>query len=1427
MAQKRSAAQPPSSAGANSETGGAAPSPSRPDQPFKKRKSWLRLAGKALGLCVLLCAVALAAGLTALRNESVQLWLTGKINAAMQGAAEPGAAQGVRARITRLAGPLPFGLELGVELYDAKGLWLRLPACSARWDWQALPGAVRIAFVRVDDAQLLRLPQLPDTPSAPTPPLTEASLRAMLGEALRGLGALPGWLPRLRLEELTIANARLPESLLGASASAPSAAQPSASADAGRATAAPDPAASAENSANVQPYVRPDVQPDVLPEMLLEILLNARLTLAAQAAGAQADLAMSLVGAAGQPLPLASAAVGGLEAKAQVSVTSFAAGGDMGAEAAADIAAALLPTAAAQADAAAEKSAQARDSAASAGASLQEPDTLAVLLERGARATLRLTARATTPRAGGQAASARTALETLSLEAGPLHLAGHAAWADGGATSWLAGPLDVDVQASLGQKNNVEGVGSAPEGAARTPGNTGLLPATASMRITLSGPLEAPEARVALACPLWNVGGHTLADAALKLESTPFSWRQALFGDARRQAQPGSAAPARELAVSVQASATVDKFAQHVGATVFARQVQEDGSPALQTGLRDLQCSLLGIACSGQAAATLPLPFALAGLPRIDGKVDVRVADWKALAAMLPGAVLSGDAALSLELRSQPASPQAGEAATAPVPSDTTPQGQLPSGSSRSPHVQQVTLRLRAPRLLYKDANAPAVEVHGLEGEAVLADALGAGQLVARLDLAGLRSGDKKLGVRLRAQGSVYGPLEASLETNGFAAGRCAVRWQPGTLELRRLDVDLPAQKVGLHAAAGAVVHYGPGELGLSNLDISMKPSGRLRAQAVTGPEKLDARLALERLALAPWRVLVPALPAGMVEAAVRLTGSPTQPQGDLRVEARDLALPGTALKPMHVVLTGKLERDSAGGGALALRLTPDQATVTALGGTECRVEARVPLLFDASGLPRPHMQGPLRAAVRWNGAAAPLWSLLPVADQRLAGRLALALDVGGTLEAPAPKGFVRLDDARYENLLLGVLLTGINLRVDLEEGRAGSLGLARLNLAAADGQGGTAHISGQGGLDGSHLDVAANINHFRPLRRRDVRVELSAQATVGGSVAAPQVRGTVTVNQGLVLLNNLDVGGSITTLPISKAAPGWAGGAASPVPVPVAGNAKNTGAQAGASEIQSASGAADGGKTGLLDVRIVIPGRFVVEGFGLKSEWRADLHVGGVPAEPVVSGQLNAVKGSLDILGKNFKLARGAVTFGGGAVSNPLLDIMLTNQTPALTANISIVGTVRKMQLVLSSDPEMPRDEILAQILFGKSASELGRFENLRLAAAVAQLAGFGTGNGGGGVLDAARQALGVDVLRFNSAASGAGQQNGENMAAGSSVEMGKYLTEDIYVGVQQGAKQGSTAFVIQLELTPRANLEVRTEQQSTKGGLTWKYNY
>ena len=1434
MDQDRKAAAPPSSP--TPDSGGAAFGPgNKVGQSPKKRKNWLRLAVWALTSCVLLCVLAIAGALVALRNEGVQGWLTDKINAALEaappdrtaaqvsaagsdGSAVPGGASpAIRARITHLSGALPFEFALGVELYDAQGLWLRLPACSARWNWQALPGVLHIAFVRVDNAELLRLPLLPqEATPPPAPDLSEAGLRTALADALRGLDSLPGWLPQLRVDELSLNNAQMPQALLGQS--------------------------------EIQ-TATPDQAPlDTRPEARPEARIDASLKLVAGKSGAQTSLELSLKGVDKAPLLLGGQAATSVAAKLEASAAPSRQADVL----ALDVDAGLVST---------------LHRAESAGAAnAVAGGMLAALLGQGASADVRVAARITAPAGAGPAATGRAAIEKISVQAGPLRVAGHAAWQSGAAASWFGGPLDVDIQTNLGPQAEADTNAPTPElspvpapvhapvhapgpesGPAAGPVTTktdageSLLPARAQLRVALSGPLDAPDTRVALDCPAWNVGGHALANVALTLESAPLRWRQVLLGTQGPMVANSGSDSSPELAVNVQATASVDGFAQRLGTTIFARQAKEAGSTAVLVGLRDLQGDVLGLAASGQVTAALPMPLIVAGMPRVDGKVDVRVADWKALSALVPGAQLEGEAALSLELLSQQA-----EAAAATAAHTRQASGQQVFG-------QQATLRWRVPRLLYREGSSPAAELQGLEGEATLTDAFGAGQLVARLDLGGLRSGDKRLGARVRAQGSVHGPLEANLETSGFATAHCAVRWQPGTLELRRLDLDLPAQKLGLRAAAGATLRYGAGEpgqtgmgqadmgqpdlnqtyLGLSGLDVTMKPSGRLRAQAELGAEKFDVRLTLEQLDLAPWRVLVPALPAGAVAATARLSGNPAgnpaQPQGDLRIDMRGLTMPGVALKPMNLTLSGKLEGDSAGGGALALRLAPDQATVGALGGTECRVEARVPLLFGADGLPRPHMQGPLRAALRWNGAVAPLWSLLPIADQRLAGRLALALDVGGTLEAPAPKGFVRMDDARYENLTLGVLLTAINLRLDLEEGHAGALGLARLNLAAADGQGGTARITGQSRLDGSHLDFKANLDHLRPLRRRDVRVELSAQASVGGSATAPEVRGTLTVNQGLVLLNNLEVGGSITTLPISTATPAWAKAGYEP-PTPAAPQGKKsavTASSTAASGAAASAGLASDGTPGLLDLRVVIPGRFVVEGFGLKSEWRADLHFGGTPADPLVSGQLSAAKGSLDILGKNFKLARGAVTFGGGDVSNPLLDIMLTSQTPALTANISIVGTVRKMQLVLSSDPEMPRDEILAQILFGKSASELGRLENLRLAAAVAQLAGFGTGNGGGGVLDSARQALGVDVLRFNSSGAGQQGQSGENMAAGSSVEMGKYLTEDIYVGVQQGTKQGSTAFVIQLELTPRANLEVRTEQQSTKGGLIWKYSY
>ena len=160
--------------------------------------------------------------------------------------------------------------------------------------------------------------------------------------------------------------------------------------------------------------------------------------------------------------------------------------------------------------------------------------------------------------------------------------------------------------------------------------------------MALSGPLDAPDTRVALDCPAWNVGGHALANVALTLESAPLRWRQVLLGTQGPMVANSGSDSSPELAVNVQATASVDGFAQRLGTTIFARQAKEAGSTAVLVGLRDLQGDVLGLAASGQVTAALPMPLIVAGMPRVDGKVDVRVADWKALSALVPGAQLEG-----------------------------------------------------------------------------------------------------------------------------------------------------------------------------------------------------------------------------------------------------------------------------------------------------------------------------------------------------------------------------------------------------------------------------------------------------------------------------------------------------------------------------------------------------------------------------------------------------------------------------------------------------------------------------------------------------------------------------------------------------------------------------------------------------------------
>jgi len=116
--------------------------------------------------------------------------------------------------------------------------------------------------------------------------------------------------------------------------------------------------------------------------------------------------------------------------------------------------------------------------------------------------------------------------------------------------------------------------------------------------------------------------------------------------------------------------------------------------------------------------------------------------------------------------------------------------------------------------------------------------------------------------------------------------------------------------------------------------------------------------------------------------------------------------------------------------------------------------------------------------------------------------------------------------------------------------------------------------------------------------------------------------------------------------------------------------------------------------------------------------------------------------------------------------------------------------------------------------VLFNKSAAQLTAAEAAQLAIALRELTGSG---GGVDILGFARRTLGVDVLRIETAESG-----------GAAVEAGKYLTDDVYLGVKQGADPQSTAAGVEVELTPNITVESEvTGSGASKSGVRFQWDY
>jgi translocation and assembly module TamB len=236
------------------------------------------------------------------------------------------------------------------------------------------------------------------------------------------------------------------------------------------------------------------------------------------------------------------------------------------------------------------------------------------------------------------------------------------------------------------------------------------------------------------------------------------------------------------------------------------------------------------------------------------------------------------------------------------------------------------------------------------------------------------------------------------------------------------------------------------------------------------------------------------------------------------------------------------------------------------------------------------------------------------------------------------------------------------------------------------------------------------------------------------------------------------------------------------------------------------------GGPAVALNIKLRAARGIYLKGLGLNAEMSLDADVSGDTATPQLHGSAHVLRGAYDFAGKRFDIDDSSVVYLDAALDRIRLDLSATRDDPTLTAVIRIKGTAAKPEITLTSTPTLPNDEVLSQVLFGKSAAQLSGVEAAQLAAAVTTLA---TG-GGFDVIGGLRSFARLDRLALGTDTLGAPTVSG-----------GKYINEHVYLEVTGGGKQGPSA---QVEVNAGRGLSVISQVGGLEGAklaVRWRLNY
>jgi len=400
--------------------------------------------------------------------------------------------------------------------------------------------------------------------------------------------------------------------------------------------------------------------------------------------------------------------------------------------------------------------------------------------------------------------------------------------------------------------------------------------------------------------------------------------------------------------------------------------------------------------------------------------------------------------------------------------------------------------------------------------------------------------------------------------------------------------------------------------------------------------------------------------------------------------------------------------------------------------------------------------------------------SFLP-GDYRVGGTATFRLNGSGTLAAPNVRGELTGDDIALRSRLTGIELSNGELKASFDGNRF------VVDRFLAKGPSGTVSARGVFAFteasEGGRLDIRAD--KLALISRADRKVVISGDTSVRIAGNRVEIAGDLRADEGLIQL---------------PAATKPALGSDVVVKKPVSEPARP----------KSEARLPD------LDLQFDFGDKFYLRGRGLDTRLAGKLRFAQEKGAITARGTVRAVEGTFFAYGRRLEIERGTIRFDG-PLSEPRLNVLALRKNQEVEAGVQVTGDLIAPQVRLFSRPDVPDADKLSWLVLGHGGDRTNQGQAALLqSAALALLSPGGAGAQGGFA-----QLFGLDQLSVGA---------GDDLQSGV-VSLGKRITDDIYLAVEQGV--AATESFVRLNLLVGRAWSVQAKSSGSEGALDFFYTF